>query len=344
MTFSSHRVGPIPLSVLAFGLCARVLTGQTATVATEDAAVVVQGDYVRIGTSEGATEVRGDWRESARGHVGDSETLLVELGAVRGPDHLRLSLGADVLFDFGSAAVTDAAATTLARVAQVVRDHARGEVLVVGHTDSIGDDQANQKLSEARAAAVLSWLHRSQGIPAGILVGRGMGERQPVAHETTPDGRDEPAGRARNRRVEIFVGTVPEADVRVAAGLVTVASPAGEVRIDEDQVDVGGLVAVAESGVRISGAAAAGAAARGGGETTCAAGKICSADCPQGSCRMTCPAGANCNYDCRGGGCEMNCAAGARCDFSCAGGNCRFSSALGSNCATSCAGGGCSGG
>lgn len=330
---------------LAFCHLPAAVKAQT-TVASGEDRVIVDGDYVRIESPEGVAEVRGDWRTA--GTVRITDNLLADLGAVEGDDYIRLTLAGDILFDFGSSKITEASQEVLGKVAQVIRGRARGEVLVVGHTDSIGDTEANVTLSRERAAEVIGWLHRHEGIPAYLLAGKGLGESRPVAHNTTPDGRDDPAGRARNRRVEIFVATSETADVRAAATVI-VQSPAGEVRIQEGRVDVGG-VEIDAGGVRFGGTVVSvgdpGGAPRrrDGGSTTCSAGKHCEADCPEGGCEMACSAGATCNYGCLGGGCRMLCAAGAKCRLSCPGGNCGFTCALGSTCNTSCPGGGCTGG
>ena len=67
---------------------------------------------------------------------------------------------------------------------------------VQGHTDNVGGDEYNQKLSEARAASVAAWF-ASHGIPAASLSSKGYGKTKPVADNGSPDGR------AKNRRVEI---------------------------------------------------------------------------------------------------------------------------------------------
>jgi outer membrane protein OmpA-like peptidoglycan-associated protein len=323
--------------------------GQT-TVASGEDRVVVDGSYVRIESPEGVTEVGGAWRSAGSVHITDTDTLLANLGAVVIDDHIRLTLEGDILFEFDSVVISEASEKVLRDVAHVIRNRAHGEILVIGHTDAIGDADANLRLSQKRAAEIIRWLHRNEGIPSQMLVGRGMGESQPVAGNTLPDGRDNPAGRAHNRRVEIYVATTETADVRSAA--LTVASPAGDVQIGDDRVEVGGVV-IDQGGVRVGDLAVSSGgvvhtgtgshqAAKGG--TTCSAGKRCKADCMEGDCRMSCSAGATCDYACSGGDCDMQCATGATCHFSCAGGGCRFSCAIASTCDTSCLGGDCSGG
>lgn len=114
-----------------------------------------------------------------------------------------VTLPASVLFDFGrhdlrpeAGAVLDAVVTGL-EAAGVT-----GTVEVHGHTDSVSDDAFNQALSERRADAVVGGLEE-RGLTAP-LVARGFGETRPVAPNEV-DGRDDPAGRQLNRRVEIFV-------------------------------------------------------------------------------------------------------------------------------------------
>ena len=308
-------------------------------VTSDEGRVVIDGDYVRIETDEGVTSVSGDWRGGVS--VADADVLISNLGAQRFGDIIHLSLAGDVLFELGSTMITAQAERALGDVARLIRASAMGEVLAMGHTDSLGDLGSNQRLSQKRAVEVIRWLQEKESIPMGILVARGMGERQPVAPNTTSDGGDDPRGRARNRRVEFFVGTTPHADVR-AASLVTVNSPEGEVRISADHVDVGEDIRIDAQGVQLGNMHIQGAGYGADSDSTnCSAGRICEASCREGNCRMTCSAGANCDYSCPGGDCEMQCAAGAVCDFSCSGGDCRFSCAAGSTCETSCSGGDC---
>ena len=77
------------------------------------------------------------------------------------------------------------------------------DIFVVGHTDSVGDNAYNQKLSERRAVSVMHWLNTHESIPAHLMKGQGMGAKKPIAYNTMPDGSDNPEGRAKNRRVEI---------------------------------------------------------------------------------------------------------------------------------------------
>jgi outer membrane protein OmpA-like peptidoglycan-associated protein len=77
-------------------------------------------------------------------------------------------------------------------------------VSVQGHTDAIGSEAFNQQLSERRAETVASALEGA-GVNPQQITARGFGKRYPVAPNTNPDGTDNPAGRARNRRVEVVI-------------------------------------------------------------------------------------------------------------------------------------------
>lgn len=170
-----------------------------------DASVVVEGGAVRLREGNEAVTITGDWRiaTGALYKADDTARLLTELGATSTGGEIHLQLAGDVLFDFNSAAVRADAAAQLAKVAHVMRQRAAGQIDVVGHTDSVGSDEYNLKLSQQRAAAVMRWLNDKERIPASMLVGHGMGSKKPVAHNTMPDGSDDPSGRAKNRRVEI---------------------------------------------------------------------------------------------------------------------------------------------
>lgn len=86
----------------------------------------------------------------------------------------------------------------LARVAGILLAHRDLKINVEGHTDSVGTDSYNQRLSEARAQSVRDYLV-SGGIPQGVVGTAGFGETRPVATNDTA------AGRQQNRRVELVV-------------------------------------------------------------------------------------------------------------------------------------------
>ncbi|NOT25787.1 MAG: OmpA family protein [Acidobacteria bacterium] len=104
----------------------------------------------------------------------------------------------DVLFDTASANLKPGAREKLARVSGILSSHPGLKLEVEGHTDSVGTDEYNQRLSERRADSVRTYLVQ-QRIEPGAVVTLGLGESHPVATNETA------AGRQQNRRVEIIV-------------------------------------------------------------------------------------------------------------------------------------------
>lgn len=116
-----------------------------------------------------------------------------------------LSLGADAYFDFDRYEIKPAGRAKLDKlVADMRRVKSVSSIEIVGHTDSKGTVEYNLRLGQRRADSVASYL-TAKGVPASIISTRSMGESDPVAPNTLPDGRDNPAGRALNRRVVITV-------------------------------------------------------------------------------------------------------------------------------------------
>ena len=116
---------------------------------------------------------------------------------------VEVTLAADVLFRFDSAALTGRAGSRIAEAAAKVRDDDPSVVHVTGYTDSKGSDAYNLGLSRRRAAAVTNALRAELGGAAPPISTRGRGEADPVAPNQKPNGEDNPRGRARNRRVEV---------------------------------------------------------------------------------------------------------------------------------------------
>jgi outer membrane protein OmpA-like peptidoglycan-associated protein len=114
-----------------------------------------------------------------------------------GPETV-VSLNSDILFAFGKATLSQAATTRIrALVARVPR---RSALAVGGHTDDLGADAANLALSRRRAEAVAAAVRAAR--PDLRLTVKGYGEARPVAPNSS-GGRDDPEGRAKNRRVEL---------------------------------------------------------------------------------------------------------------------------------------------
>ena len=114
-----------------------------------------------------------------------------------------ITLEDGVLFDFGKSDIRPDAAQTLKSLAGVLNNAKVPTAHIYGHTDSVSDEAFNQQLSEARANAVKNDLAKN-GVTA-TMDATGYGESKPVAPNENADGSDNPAGRALNRRVEIFI-------------------------------------------------------------------------------------------------------------------------------------------
>ncbi|MBI5017662.1 MAG: OmpA family protein [Deltaproteobacteria bacterium] len=102
-----------------------------------------------------------------------------------------------ILFDTGKAEIKPESAQAIGEVGKLLKAEAGLKVFVVGHTDGVGGVDANLKLSQARAEAVVQALVRDHGIAAARLLAHGSGPFAPVATNDTDEGR------AKNRRVEL---------------------------------------------------------------------------------------------------------------------------------------------
>jgi len=131
-----------------------------------------------------------------------------EAGQTIGPDGCPVPVSIDlqgVTFAYDAATLGDSAKSVLDEAAEILRRHPSLTVEVAGHTDSRGDAGYNQKLSERRARVVYDYLV-AQGIDESRLIGPvGFGESRPLVPNETPDGKDDPKGRAENRRTELNI-------------------------------------------------------------------------------------------------------------------------------------------
>ena len=112
----------------------------------------------------------------------------------------------DVLFEFNKSNLTSDARAKVRDIGEVLDGPSvrNRQVSIEGHTDSIGSDDYNLRLSEHRAQSVASGL-QSDGVSANRLHTRGFGKKYPIAPNKSSDGSDNPSGRAKNRRVEVII-------------------------------------------------------------------------------------------------------------------------------------------
>jgi outer membrane protein OmpA-like peptidoglycan-associated protein len=139
-------------------------------------------------------------RAPARRGLAQLEAALHATNIDRG---LRIVLPADRLFGASRDMLDSAADPLLAQLAELIAAIRPSEIHVAGHTDSAGTDADNQTLSDQRAHAVTAWLDAHAPNDRPRFVEHGYGRTRPVAPNHTADGSNNPAGRERNRRVEI---------------------------------------------------------------------------------------------------------------------------------------------
>jgi outer membrane protein OmpA-like peptidoglycan-associated protein len=162
------------------------ISGGTATV--DIAKVVKPGDrfrYVRV------TDFK---RGCGGGYPGADLDAIGAIGST-----LKLSFDASVLFDFNRSELRPEAQSQLAEAAARVATYTNASVTVEGHTDNVGTDAVNAKLSLARAASVRAFLLSRAELRGRAIAVEGFGASRPVASNATDDGRQQ------NRRVEILV-------------------------------------------------------------------------------------------------------------------------------------------
>lgn len=111
---------------------------------------------------------------------------------------IAVTFESGLLFDFNSTVIKPTAAQNLTNLANSLKDYPNTDVIIVGHTDSVGTYEVNQRISEQRARSAADYLI-SRGVPASRIRASGLGETEPIASNDTD------AGRTQNRRVEIAI-------------------------------------------------------------------------------------------------------------------------------------------
>lgn len=128
------------------------------------------------------------------------------IDVTRDGDNLILNMPSNVTFPVNSSAIQPEFQQTLGDVANTLSQYEKSYIDVYGHTDSTGTDQYNQSLSERRASSVANFLGNS-GVQRARVETRGFGESQPIASNSTEEGR------SANRRVELKIVPIREQDL-----------------------------------------------------------------------------------------------------------------------------------
>ena len=111
---------------------------------------------------------------------------------------IAVTFASGILFPFNSTEILPAGKANLQELANSLQKYPNSDILIVGHTDSVGTDSYNLDLSQRRAQAANAYL-QSVGVPGSRLRNVGRGESEPIQSNDTDEGR------ARNRRVEIAI-------------------------------------------------------------------------------------------------------------------------------------------
>jgi len=135
-------------------------------------------------------------------------------------------IGSDLLFEFNSAELKQSARVSLMKVAMLIYKHPNLVCWLDGHTDLIGGDEPNMKLSQARAKAVKVWLTDSMELSEDRIAVRGFGKTQPLIKQGSKEEQ------APNRRVEIKM----RKELRATDAVIALPKPKKPVVVDTDEV------------------------------------------------------------------------------------------------------------
>jgi len=184
----ANRTGTGALIGAGIGIAAGLLTGDSA---------VERRQHAMIGAGIGALSGGAIGNYQDRQQAALREKLQgTGVDVARKGDNITLNMPGNVTFAFNSSNIDPSFYPVLNDVASVLREYNQTVVEVAGHTDNIGSDEVNQRLSEQRAGAVAQYL-QAQGVQQQRLITVGGGKRYPIATNDTAEGR------AANRRVEI---------------------------------------------------------------------------------------------------------------------------------------------
>ena len=211
MTYSNRRtalVAAVMLGSLGLSACASMSNKERGAVVGAGAGGAVGGvigNNTGLGTARGAIigAVIGGAAGAVIGHQMDQQAKEIDQ-SVPGAEVERVGEGIQVtfdsglLFDFDSDRIRPDAAANLNELANSLVKFPGSDLLIVGHTDSRGEDAYNMNLSLRRANAASAYLV-SRGVPAARIRTSGRGEMEPVATNATD------AGMQQNRRVEIAI-------------------------------------------------------------------------------------------------------------------------------------------
>jgi len=210
MRYSKSRTGLVALlaaASVALSACASMSNKERGAVIGAGAGAAVGGV---IGNNTGSTArgaiigaVIGGAAGAVIGHQMDQQAKELDQSipgakVERIGEGIQVTFDSGLLFDFDSDRIRSDAAANLQELARSLNKFPDSDLLIVGHTDSRGDDAYNQSLSYRRSNSASAYL-QSQGVPVSRIRTSGRGESEPVASNDTE------AGMQQNRRVEIAI-------------------------------------------------------------------------------------------------------------------------------------------
>ncbi|NEU08922.1 OmpA family protein [Flavihumibacter sp. R14] len=126
------------------------------------------------------------------------EQTIPNAEVIREGEGIIVKFDSGILFDFDKATLKPNAKENIAKLATSLQNNPETDILIIGHTDATGADAYNLRLSDRRADAVKSYAI-ANGISSARLTTEGRGETEPIADNTTEEGK------AQNRRVEVVI-------------------------------------------------------------------------------------------------------------------------------------------
>jgi outer membrane protein OmpA-like peptidoglycan-associated protein len=167
-------------------------------------------DYNIVGETDGYLVKRQTY--STKGKSVDPTTLKdlvtnITMDTVLVLDKIELNkifILENIYFDFDKSNIRPDAAKELDKLVQILVDNPEIKIELSSHTDSVGTYDYNLELSQRRAESSVTYLIQN-GIAPDRVIAKGYGEYKPIAPNTNPDGTDNEAGRARNRRTEFKI-------------------------------------------------------------------------------------------------------------------------------------------
>jgi len=176
-----------------------LLNGLPVTVKTMQAGEALLASQItfRNGDFKTAKMIRNG---TAQGFAEQTAATAALKGRMGDIDKYNIKATTNVYFDTGKYALTPQAKAELCQAASMANSTENALMLVVGYTDSVGDEEYNQTLSEKRAASVINYLQQQcRWAPYRMLTPTGMAESDPAADNSTEEGK------AQNRRVAVNV-------------------------------------------------------------------------------------------------------------------------------------------